>query len=193
MQKMVLALFGAGMVLAGAAVAEPISGKEAKKLMFSPKGVEVLLLPVEGLTPEHAALLGQVVKDYAYYAAAAIAPDEVFLESEATTLVANHHSVEAASAAALEGCNKLRKGGAACAVAAVVQPKKWQARGLQLSAEGTAALKDDYSKKGERAMAISAQTGFFALASGAGAQAAAVAACSEKGASDCFVAVADVE
>ena len=193
MQKMVLAVFGAGMVLAGAAVAEPISGKDAQKLMFSPKGAEVALLPVQGLTPENAALLGQVVKDYAYYAAAAIAPDEVLLESEATTLVANHHSVEAASAAALAGCNTLRKTDAPCVVAAIVRPKKWQARGLQLSAEGTAALKDDYGKKGVRAMAISTQTGFFALAKGANAQAAAVAACTDKGASDCAVVVADTE
>ena len=193
MQKMAMALFGAGIVLASAALAEPISSKDAKKLVFSPKGAEVVLLPVPGLTPENGALLAQVVKDYAYYAAAAIAPDEVLLESEATTLVANHHSVEAASAAALAGCNKLRKGGAACVVTAIVQPKKWEARSLQLSLEATAALKDAYGKKGTRAMAVSAQTGFFGLANGANAQAAAVAACAEKGASDCAVAVADAE
>ena len=146
-----------------------------------------------GLTPEDSALLGQVVKDYAYYAAAAIAPEEVLLESEATTLVANHHSVEAATAAALAGCNKLRKTGAPCVVAAVVRPKKWEPRALQLSAGGTDALKGDYGKKGTRAMAISAQAGVFALAKGANAQAAAVAACAEKGASDCAVVVADSE
>jgi hypothetical protein len=74
-----------------------------------------------------------------------------------------------------------------------VRPKKWDARAVQLSVEGTLALKNDYGRKGERAMAISAKTGFFALAQGAGAQAAALKACAEKGADDCSVAVADVE
>lgn len=188
-----IALICVGTVFASAALAEPISGKDASKLMFSPKGAEVALLPVDGLSPENAALLQQVVKDYAYYAAAAIAPDENLLESAATTLVANHHSIEAASTAALAGCNRLRKGGATCVVAAVVGPKKWEARLLQLSAEGTAALKNDYGKKGERALAMSETTGFFALANGAGAQAAALKACAEKGATDCAVIVADAE
>lgn len=196
MRKTATALIGASLILSGlgqAAWADPLSGKEAVKQMFSAKGAEVELLPVAGQTPEDAALLQQVVKDYAYYAAVAIAPDEELLKSEATMLVANHHSTEAASAAALDGCNKARKGGADCVVAAVVRPKKWEQRALQLSVEGTVALTSDYGKKGERAMATSAKTGFFALAQGAGAQDAALKACADKGASDCAIAVADAE
>lgn len=196
MKTRMQSLLAAGAVLiglSGAGVAEPISGKEAAKLMFSPKGAEVEMLPVEGLSPESAALLQQVIKDYAYYAAVAIAPDEDILKSEATMLVANHHSAEAAAAAALAGCDKARKGGANCVVAAVVRPKGWEARALQLSVEGTVALKSDYGKNGERAMATSAETGFFALAQGADAQAAALKACAEKGATDCTIAVADGE
>lgn len=177
--------------LSGAGFADPISGKDAAKLLFSTKGAQVEMLPVNGLSAESSALLQQVVKDYAYYAAVAIAPDEDILKSEATMLVANHHSTEAAAAAALAGCNKARKGGAKCEVAAVVRPQKWQARALQLSVEGTVAMKNDYGNNGERAMAISARTGFFALAQGAGAQAAALKACAEKGADDCTVAVSD--
>ncbi|WP_415234268.1 5-aminolevulic acid synthase [Pseudorhodobacter sp.] len=185
---------GAALVaLAGAGFAEPISGKAAAEMLFSPKGAEVEAFAVDGLPAENAALLLQVVKDYAYYAAVAIAPDEDILKSEATMLVANHHSVEAASTAALEGCNKARTTETPCAVAAIVRPEKWQARGLQLSVEGTVALKNDYGKKGERALATSAQTGFFALASGPGAQEAALAECTQKGASDCIVVVADAE
>ena len=194
MKTQMQSLLAAGAVLiglSGAGVAEPISGKEAAKLLFSPKGAEVEMLPVEGLSPESAALLQQVIKDYAYYAAVAIAPDEDILKSEATMLVANHHNAEAAAAAALAGCDKARKGGANCVVAAVVRPKGWEARALQLSVEGTVALKSDYGKNGERAMATSAETGFFALAQGADAQAAALKACAEKGASDCTIAVAD--
>jgi hypothetical protein len=179
--------------LAGAGFADPISGKEAGKLVFSPKGSEVEMLPVAGLSAESQALLQQVVKDYAYYAAVAIAPDEDLLKSQATMLVANHNSPEAASAAALAGCNKVRSGGAACVVAAIVRPKNWEERALQLSVEGTVALKSDYGKKGERAMATSAETGYFALGQGEGAQAAALAACAAKGASDCVIVVADPE
>jgi len=173
--------------------AEPLSGKEAAKLVFSPKGSEVEMMPVQGLPAESAALLQQVVKDYAYYAAVAIAPDEDILKSEATMLVANHNSAEAAAAAALAGCNAARTGGADCVVAAIVRPKNWQARALQLSVEGTVALQNDYGKKGERAMATSVQNGFFALAQGAGAQEAALAGCAAKGAADCVVAVADAK
>jgi hypothetical protein len=179
--------------LSGASFADPMSGKDAAKALFSPKGAEVEMLDVPGLAPESAALLEQVVKDYAYYAAVAIAPDEDILKSEATMLVANHHSAEAASAAALAGCDKARKGGAPCVVAGLVRPKKWQAQPFQLSVEGTVALKNDYGRKGERAMATSATTGFFALAQGAGAQEAAIKACNEKGATDCVVTVADPE
>lgn len=196
MKTRMQSLLAAGAVLiglSGAGMAEPISGKEAAKLMFSPKGAEFEMLPVNGLSPESTALLQQVIKDYAYYAAVAIAPDEDILKSEATMLVANHHSAEAAAAAALAGCDKARKGGANCVVAAVVRPKGWEARALQLSVEGTVALKSDYGKNGERAMATSAETGFFALAQGADAQAAALKACAEKGATDCTIAVADGE
>lgn len=177
--------------LASAGLADPISGKDAGKLVFSPKGSQVEMLPVVGLAPESAALLNQVVKDYAYYAAVAIAPDEDLLKSEATMLVANHNSAEAAASAALAGCNKVRQGGAECVVAALVRPKDWEARALQLSVEATVALKNDYGRRGERAMATSATTGYFALAQGAGAQAAALKACADKGASDCAVVVAD--
>jgi len=175
------------------ALAEPLSGKEAVKLVFPPEASEVEMLPVQGLPAESATLLQQVVKDYAYYAAVAIAPDEDILKSEATMLVANHNSAETAAAAALAGCNNARTGGGDCVVAAIVRPKNWQARALQLSVEGTLALQNDYGKRGERAMATSAETGFFGLAQGAGAQGAALAACAAKGATDCVVAVADAK
>ncbi|MGO4910101.1 5-aminolevulic acid synthase [Pseudorhodobacter sp. W20_MBD10_FR17] len=179
--------------LAGAAMADPMSGKDAASLMFSPNDAEVDMQVVDGLPAESAALLEQVVKDYAYYAAVAIVPDADILKSEATMLVANHHSAEAAAAAALAGCNAANTTATPCVVAAIVRPKNWEPRALQLSVEGTLALQNDYGKRGERAMAASPQTGFLALAQGAGAQDAAVAACNNKGASDCAVVVADAE
>lgn len=179
--------------LSGAVFAEPINGKDALKQVFSAKGAEVEMLPVDGLSAENAALLQQVAQDYAYYAAVAIAPEEELLRSEATMLVANHHSVEAAMQAALAGCNKARTTAKDCVIAAVVRPKKWAPREIQLSIEATIALENDYGKNGERAMATSAETGFFALEQGADAQVAAVKACAEKGANDCVVVVADAE
>lgn len=193
MTQRILVASAALITMAGASLAEPVSGKDAAKMVFSPKGAEVEMLPVAGLSSESTALLQQVVKDYAYYAAVAIAPDEDILKSEATMLVANHHSAEAAAAAALAGCDKARQGGASCVVAAIVRPKNWQARALQLSVEGTVALKNDYGKRGERAMATSPQTGFFALAQGPGAQEVAIKACNDKGANDCAVSVADAK
>lgn len=185
---------GAALIcLSGAVFAEPISGKEAEKLLFSPKESEVEMRPVAGLSAESASLLQQVVKDYAYYAAVAIAPEEDLLKSEATMLVANHNSVEAAEAAALAGCNNVRTGGADCVVAAIVRPKNWEPRALQLSVEGSVALKNEYGKKGLRAMATSAETGFFALGQGAGAQETALQACAAKGALDCVIAVFDAD
>ena len=176
---------------AGMAEAQPMTGKAAATPPFATQGSEVQMRRVNGLSDAHAELLRGVVKDYAYYAAAAIAPAEDILTSEATTLVANHHSAEAASAAALSGCNALRKTAADCVIAAIVQPRNWDGRALQLSVEGTAAMKKDYGTRGERALASSASTGFFALAKGAGAQAAAQRACAAKGAPDCRVVVAD--
>jgi hypothetical protein len=188
-----MVLAGMSAAVSGAAMADPISGNDAMAMMFPPQGAEVEMQPVEGLSPENAALLEQVVKDYAYYAAVAIVPDADLLKSEATMLVANHHSAEAAAAAALEGCNKANTTATLCVVAAIVRPEKWEPRALQLSVEGTVALQNDYGKRGERAMATSPQTGYFEIAQGPGAQQAALQGCADKGASDCQVVVADAE
>lgn len=181
--------------LASAALAQtaapPLTGKEARALMFSPKGSAVEMMPLEFLTPENTALLQQVAEGYAYYAAVAIAPDEDLLKSEATMLVANQHSTEAATEIALAQCDKARKGGKACVIAALVRPKKWEQRALQLSVEATVALDKEYGRSGPRAMAISAQSGAWALGKGDGAADAALASCAAKGAKDCAVIAAD--
>lgn len=182
----VCALF---LAAAGAATAEPVTGKEAQKMLFSPSGAEVEMIAHDFLTPENAALLEQVAAGYAYYAAVAVAPDDELLKSEATMLVANHHSAEAASAAALAGCNAARQSETPCEVVALVRPKKWKAQPLQLSVEATQALKSDYGRKGPRAMAISPSAGYFGLGQGEGAAEAALDACRAKGADDCVIAV----
>ncbi|MDZ4136958.1 MAG: 5-aminolevulic acid synthase [Paracoccaceae bacterium] len=190
-----VAVLGLGGLIAGMALAgpldAPLEGKVAKKQMFSPKGGEVQMMALDFLSADHAAILQSVAQGYAYYGAVAVSPDEDLLQSEATQATANHHSVEAASQAALAGCDKLRKGKSPCVIAALIRPKGWEARALQLSVEGTVALNKDYGKRGARAMAISPGTGFFSLAKGDAAQATALAACTAKGAKDCVIAVAD--
>jgi len=176
---------------AGVALAEPLDSRTAKAQLFSTRGASVELLPVQGMSDENAALLRQVAEGYAYYAAVAVAPDEDLLQSEATMLVANQHSTEAAAKIALERCNKARKGGRACEVAALVRPAKWESRGFSLSVEATAAMDKEYGRRGSRALAISPSTGAWAVGQGDAAQRVAINACAAKGGNDCLIAVAD--
>jgi len=179
------------LVTTGAAYAEPLTGKQAQEMLFSPTQSEVGMIAHDFLTAENAALLQQLAAAYPYYAAVAVAPDEELLKSAATMLAANHHSADAASAAALEGCNKARTSAAPCEVVAIVRPKGWKAQGFQLSAEATQALTSDYGRKGPRAMAISPSVGHFGLGQGESAAADALDACRSKGAKDCTVVVQD--
>ncbi|MBL4917853.1 5-aminolevulic acid synthase [Szabonella alba] len=176
---------------AGAALAQPLDSRTAKAQLFGVRGVTVEMLPVQGVSAEDAGLLRQVAESYAYHAAVAIAPDEELLKSEATMLVANQHSTEAASKVALDRCNAARKGGRACEIVALVRPAKWESRAFTLSVEATAALDKDYGRRGTRAMAISPATGAWALGQGDNAQRVAINACAAKGGNDCTIAVAD--
>jgi len=180
-----------GLLGAGAVMAEPLDSRTAKAQLFSARGATVEMLPVTGMTDENAALLRQVAESYAYYAAVAVAPDEELLKSEATMLVANQHSTEAASKIALDRCNKVRKGGRACEIAALVRPAKWEPRGFTLSVEATVAMGKEYGRRGTRALAISPSTGAWAVGQGDTAQRVAINACAAKGGNDCIIAVAD--
>lgn len=183
--------FAWGLVLAGlvsgAAVAEPVTGKEAKKLLFTAKAPEVHVLPEAQLDATQAKLVQAVGMQQPWYGAIAISPDEGLM-SEATVAAAKYHDVQSAGRIALADCNARKKGAADCVVAAVILPKGWkQGRALQLSAEATEAFRTGY--KGG-ALATSAITGSF----GMGADpAAAVAACAAKTevATDCTVVIAD--
>jgi len=176
---------------AGAGMAEPLDSRTAKAQLFSTRGVSVEMLPVTGMTDDNAALLRQVAEGYAYYAAVAVAPDEELLKSEATMLVANQHSTEAAAKIALDRCNKARKRGRACEIAALVRPAKWEPRGFTLSVEATVAMGKEYGRRGSRALAISPSTGAWAIGQGDAAQRLAISACAAKGGNDCQIAVAD--
>lgn len=169
--------------------AETLTGAAAAKLLFPATGVAVDLTGAGGLADKDAQMLAMVAGGQPYYGAIAISPDEGLMVV-ATVAAVNHHSTEAAEAAALKGCEAQRKGKADCAVVALIRPEGFEPRALTLSSDASKAVAEHYKEPG--ALAISPETGLFALAAGAGAGDAAVAACNEKaGAGDCVVAFAD--
>ncbi|MGP3697111.1 DUF4189 domain-containing protein [Rhodobacter sp. NSM] len=179
------------LVASGGASAGPVTGKEAKRMLFDPAGSEVEIVTADFLSEQDAALLRMAVSEQPYYGAIAVSPDEG-LASEATIAAANHHTTEAAKRAALEACEAKRKGRRACEIVGLVRPKGWKDRGFSLSSEATKALNGGQSRGHGRALAISPATGHWGLGSGAGAQAKALRDCAEEaGASDCILVVAD--
>ncbi|SEM82945.1 protein of unknown function [Gemmobacter aquatilis] len=183
------AVLGGVLCCAAPVLAEPMGAEAAGALLYPAKGSAVEMLPQDVLSETDVKALTMVGTGQPYYGAIAISPSEGLMV-EATVAAVNHHSTEAAEAAALKGCEEKRKGEAACAVVALIRPEGWEARDLQLSSDATAAVQGDYTAPG--ALAISGSTGMFGLAKGTDAGAAAVAACEEKAkAGDCVVAVAD--
>ncbi|MEQ8367246.1 MAG: 5-aminolevulic acid synthase [Roseicyclus sp.] len=182
MHRLKLALAGA--VLAGApALAQDLPNlRDARDLVFSERGaVEWEIFPHESLSPTDIATLDQInqIQPQLYYAALAIHPASG-LASERTSLAANYHDEQNASAAALAAC------GEDCVVVMVIRPEGWEpGRALQLSAHATAALRGEYRAlpRRARALAISDTTGEWGI--GASPQ-EAIAACA---APDCRAVV----
>ena len=178
-------------MLATGAVAEPMASAEARKMAYPARaGLAIVMHAHPKLPEDQAKLLSTVASGQPYYGAIAFSPDEGIMV-EATVAAVNHHSVEAAEAAALRDCNARRKGKEPCAVAVVLRPDGWAARALQMSQAATEALRKDYGRTGPRALAVSPSTGAFGLGAGEGAAEAAVIACATAGATDCAVVVAD--
>jgi len=130
-----------------------------------------------------------------YYGAVAASPGQG-LAHKATVAVANHHSIEAAKAAAIRECNALRGGGPKCLMVAYVAPRKYSEQPLQMSASATTAFRKTYLKgRGAKAMAISPASGNYGIAKGDGAADAALAACNKaasgKGVTDCRIVIQD--
>ena len=180
---------GVMMLTTGWAQAEPVTGKAAKALLFSPKGTSVEVIKQPFLTDADLKVIAEVAGQQKYYAAVAMSPDEGLLV-EATVAGANFHDTDSASAFALAGCEAKRKGDTPCVVVAIVRPKGWEPQPLQLSVDATDAARKDYAKApAPKAMATSASTGQWAIGSGSEA---AVAACAAKSAaSDCIAVLAD--
>jgi hypothetical protein len=178
-----VAAAGLALGLALPAVAQDLPNlRDARDLVFAEDGaIQWEVFPVDGLTPVDLATLDQInqIQPQPYYAAMAVHPPSG-LASERTSLAANYHDEDNARAAALAAC------GEDCAVVMVIRPAGWEpGRPLQLSAQATAALEDDYRQlaRRARALAISPATGQWGIGE---SREAAIAAC---GAEDCRAVV----
>ena len=177
---------GLAVLAATAAVAEPISGRDAAKALFAPQGAQVIIVKAAGLPAGEAKALKTVLAQQPYYAAAAFSPEDGLL-TEATAMVGNYHSAEAAAAVALALCNQNRKGATPCVLAATTQPKGWKQRALSLSSEGTNGFKTLYPATGG-AMAVSLATGAWAIMGDAKAALAGCKAATQKP-KDCAIVI----
>ncbi len=184
---------GVAVLVAGvAAAAEPVDGKTARGMLYRGAAVEVESFPDDRLPAAHMAAIETVAAQQLYYAAVAVSPEDGVL-SAATLAAANHHSTDAAEAAALAGCNAAREGATPCIIVALVRPRGWEPRAFQLGALASDAFRKEYRRgRGPKAFAISPETGEWAIAKGEGAESLAVEDCNGKaGTGDCEVAVAD--
>jgi hypothetical protein len=210
MRLTALCLLGVGL-WSGAASADPVDTNAARKMLFSPRGVEMAVQPDTGLDAGQTATLEAILKQMSaaglsgYYGAVAVSPaffDMMASDPGAATLsglfqvAEKYHSAETAAGVALQACQKARKSGQApCAVAAHVLPKRWKPQPLQLSVDATAAFAEYRKGKGPKAFAISQASGAYAFAKGEGAQASALADCAArsnaKGGGECALVIAD--
>lgn len=168
------------------ALAEPVTGSQAKKALYPADKAEVVVVPAAALPEAVVKALQQVGASQPYYGAFAISPDDGAL-TEATALAVAFHDPKAAAAVALADCNAKKKGKSDCIVAAVIQPKGWKERALQLSAPATQGFRDGYPRK-NGAFAVSLTTGGWGLGEGAEA---AIADCQTRnpGVTDCTVVI----
>jgi hypothetical protein len=177
--------------LAQAVSADVLTGKAAKKALYSGDEVAVQVMKQAFFVDNQAEILATAAAQQPYYGAIAVSPKEGLM-SEATIAAVNYHSVEAASVVALTGCDAARKGEVPCVIVALIRPEGWEARPVQMSSEATAAFRKDYGGKGA-ALAVSMTTGSWSMAKGTNAADEALSACASKltGANDCKVIIAD--
>ena len=180
--------------IGSAATAQVLSEKEARGQVFDHK--RTALQVNSALSAQDQATVKAIIPLMAeqfrqpanYYSVIAFHAADG-LVSESLQAAMNHHSVEAATRAALAACDAATTSAGPCTVAAQIVPRGYKARGFTLSQSATAALRDRYRKSGSpKALAISPTTGVWAIGAG---DAAAIAACAANGASDCEVRVRD--
>ena len=179
--------------------AEPLSGAQAETMLFGLRGQAVAVST--GLSQTDQTILRMVIDLSAermrqplyWYASIAFSPDNGLVAEPGPISAANHHGVAAADRAALAACDAARpRGTRPCVIGARVLPRGYEPRAVELSFGATSAFRASYRRaRGEKAMAISPETGQFAIVTGAGAPEAAVARCNalSQGVRDCIVAI----
>ncbi len=193
----VLSLIVLILVLAVPTWAEAIDTKSARKLLFPTKGLSTQLAgaltdaeraTIVALIPLMEQQLRTPVK---YYSSIAYSPDQG-LVSDALQGAFNYHTTEAADAAAVAACNKVRaKGSGRCRLAARIVPRKYKPRDLTLSYDATEAFNRSFRReKAPKSFGISASSGAWGVGK---TDAAAIASCEKDaaGAGDCQVVIRD--
>ncbi|MFD0980847.1 5-aminolevulic acid synthase [Tropicimonas aquimaris] len=184
----------AATLAATAATAQTVDSRAAKGMLFSEKGAEAQV--AENLDFVDAAVakaLKAVASQIPYYGAISVSPGEP-TSSNLMSTMANFHSIEAATQAALDNCNARRTTGKPCVIVAAITPKRYKAQPLTLSVEATKAFNGDYRKlSSPKAMAISDKAGVFGYDRGDGGRAMSrcQAAAAERKASDCRLVIID--
>lgn len=192
-------VLGAGLALAG-----PVDGKSARKMLFKTQNMVLQALPVEGLSPELSQQVAKLIESassrtnlkllassgFAYYGAMAVPTETGALRPEDVAMVANLHSPGAAQRAALAACGAAH---GACAAVAVLLPKGYKAQPLSLNRAASASFFKSWNKgAGPRYMAASASSAAAITAKGAGADSVALERCNAAaGIADCSIVIAD--
>lgn len=177
-------LFGLFAFIAAPLSAQTLDGKSAERMLFSTRGYSVVTAEelsdkdartVEAILPLMAEQMRQPVL---YYAAIAYSPDDGLVH-DALQAAMNHHTPEAAEAAALAACDRLKSAGARpCRVAARIFPKSYENRPLTLSVQASEAVKGAYRKmRGTKAFAIAPETGGWGIGA---SEAAAISECERR-------------
>lgn len=193
-----------GLFVATQGLAEPISFKDARKILPKANGRVTLATFEEQLSETDIARLASanlkpkdvfkgIGASLSGYGAVAISPDEGVLV-EWLSGVSQHHSIEAARTAAIDYCNSKKKPASADCVSLVeVSPRGAKADAeLSLSEKANDALRTAFRKLDTpRAFAISPTTGDFGMDRGDGTRAVAACAAASNKANDCIVVVAD--
>ncbi len=201
----------AGLVLAGSGsigAAEPLSVKQAKKLLFKGAKFEVQMIKdaavgaptmaqVEVLAkalenPEVAQQWQAMGFSINYYGAIAVMPDRP-ISGHSMVFSDNLHSPEAAKATAIAACDALD--GPKCVAVALILPSRYKPRDLTLSRNATDGFRDNWGKPDvPQYLAYSPTSGAWVVAKGEGADISAIERCNEQasqsGAEDCLIAIA---
>jgi hypothetical protein len=123
--------------LAVAMMAVPVQAQDIPRETYVLDGAEVTVFLHPFLSEEGVAMLRLVgqnrdalslfVPDGAQFAAMAVAPDDGFVSdgllAETAVAVADLPDLDAARAAALDGCDAARSGGESCVIALEIQPE----------------------------------------------------------------------